>query len=176
MHRAQHIVVIMANIYYCERIQSKIIKMKGCMGWSPAQASKNPSLVELHKTHVIPPTMRFNDTCQLSSTREVNEGLGVQSFCSGGHTGTHSLEDIKIPDSEKEGFSIKSYCLFKNLNSKSSLSVSCWLGTPESQVDGCWPRSSPVSNLRRLLRGEHCKESSLRAAAFNFLGAGSKRI
>lgn len=102
MHRTQHIVVFMANIYYHERIQSKIIKMKGCMGRSPAQASKSPSSVELHKTHLIPPTMSFNDTCELSSTREVNEGLSVQSFCSGGHTGTHSLEDIKIPDSERK--------------------------------------------------------------------------
>ena len=76
--------------------------MKGCTWWSPAQASKSPSWVELLKTHVIPPTMSFNDTCELSSTREVNEGLGVQSFCSGGHTGTHSLEDIKIPDSERK--------------------------------------------------------------------------
>lgn len=102
MHRAQHIVVFMANIYYSERIQSKIIKMKGCMGWSSAQASKSPSSVELHKTHLIPPAMSCNGTCEPLPTREVNEGLSVQSFCSSGHTGTHSLEDMKIPDSERK--------------------------------------------------------------------------
>ena len=59
---------------------------------SLAQASRSPSSMELHKTHLIPPTLSCNDTCELLYTREVNEGLSVQSFCLSGHTGTHSLK------------------------------------------------------------------------------------
>lgn len=45
-----------------------------------SQASKNLFPVELHSTHLTPPTMSCDNTREVLSTREVNYRLSIQSF------------------------------------------------------------------------------------------------
>ena len=71
-HRTQHIVTLMAMIYY-----SKIYKAKRKGAWTKIgenqkPASKSPIPAESLRMQLIPPAIRWNNTCKVLCNREAH--------------------------------------------------------------------------------------------------------
>lgn len=72
--RTQHIVILMARIYYSKMIQTKISKRKGT--WGKVQRTLDTSFwgfslpVESYRTCLIPPATNCDNICEMLSTRE----------------------------------------------------------------------------------------------------------
>lgn len=82
----QHIVTLMAMIYYSKSIQSKITKGKRYMGQSHKEArqvSKSPLSGESHRIHLILLVYNCDNVCEVLSPRKAHSRFSVHSFIAG---------------------------------------------------------------------------------------------
>ena len=84
-HGTQDIVVLVAEIYFREKIRSKISKGIRYVGGAqrrPGLSSQRPLPVESCRTHVILPTMSRDNKNEILPTREACGSPGAQGFLS----------------------------------------------------------------------------------------------
>lgn len=105
----QHIAVLVAMIYFSERIQHKSAKGKATWGGTrgnQALASKRLLSVQSHRKHLIPPN------CD-SICGQLIRDSALRVFMGGGGSYRYSVPSMNQNSRHSEGFQHKPYCLHK---------------------------------------------------------------